>query len=578
MHPLMLTAQAGTLQRNGLIEAMTPIFGHERIHAAVNQLKVPHRVQLASQGHAQSSRGGGAAAPAQSMPIAPPAESATLPTNLAPSVEPTAVPAYTVPLQASSPKSFALLPSAVDLSLLQELAPLPGGGLLPLSGADLSPLPGGLPPLPGGGLPPLPGGGSLSLPDGGLPPLPGGGLPPLHVAGLPPLPGGGLPPLPGGDLPPLPGGDLPPLPGEGLPSLPGASAAPSLAPVALEASRKRPVISQGTGAPAGGALFGYTSQQAASAEGVKRARIEAPTSLADGYSMAAAAADEVRAADADKKAKGDGSDFGAAISKGFDIFQVAGVDMTKEEEALGVDPYAGGGIPSAETAVAEQPWSERIATATMRERLRKLCQQSGISDVEDNAALLLAEGLGDRLSGLLASLRRQAGQRTNAHRTKLGTDFFKVSLDPKTPWRRRIVEEIRAAVQPTQPPVPRLAAPSSRSDVMLSLAPDDLKHLSQMKSTGRSASGTVGSQEITVTMADVLCQLELEPQSGRSRVLQWWRCEGRPLRRYARRAARLYVSQPRDLGASNEDEVDKSHALQLPSATNPDEAPPPVAE
>ena len=40
---------------------------------------------------------------------------------------------------------------------------------------------------------------------------------------------------------------------------------------------------------------------------------------------------------------------------------------------------------------------------------------------------------------------------------------------------------------------------------------------------------------------DVLYVLDAEPQSCRSRVVQWWRCDNRPLKRYARRAARVHV-------------------------------------
>jgi len=201
------------------------------------------------------------------------------------------------------------------------------------------------------------------------------GLPPLSAAipGLPPLSAVGFRPV----------------------SPPSANASSSFAlpplrvvgtlPPSTELSRKRAASPEG--------------QATAPADGAKRARVETGGGLADGYSMAASASDAAPAPSAAGGAD-EGVETGAAISKGFDIFQVAGVDMSKEEEALGSSAYVASGDAAGPVA-AEQPWGERIATSAMHERLRSVCQQCGVESVDQGAALLLAEGLGERLSGVL---------------------------------------------------------------------------------------------------------------------------------------------------------------------------------
>lgn len=341
-----------------------------------------------------------------------------------------------------------------------------------------------------------------------------------------------------------------------LPALPPAAVAPlgglptlhalgALAPVPVrpDPSRKRPLPAQGASQPQGPA-----GASGAGPDAAKRARVEGPAALADGYSIAAAAADE--ATGADRPGDADGAEGPGAFSKGFDIFQVAGVDMSQEEEALGASGFTAAG--AAEAPVAEEPWADRIATASMRDRLRGVCQQCGVEGADEGATRLLAEGLGERLSGLLGTLRHLANHRTGAHKEMFGIGAFRVSLDPKVPWRKRVADEARAAVQPVPPVQPRPRAPRPAQP---SLA-DDERRMSQMAGLGaaaggaggglgEAAGGAGGGQKVSVTAADVLWQLEQEPQSGRSRVVQWWRCEGRPLRRYARRSARLYIAQVR---------------------------------
>ena len=50
---------------------------------------------------------------------------------------------------------------------------------------------------------------------------------------------------------------------------------------------------------------------------------------------------------------------------------------------------------AAAAAVAELPWGERIATQAMVGKLRGVCGQCGVQDVDGGAARLLAEGLGE---------------------------------------------------------------------------------------------------------------------------------------------------------------------------------------
>jgi hypothetical protein len=384
-------------------------------------------------------------------------------------------------------------------------------------------------------------------------------MPAASGTALPPPIGGGPSKAPQGALPALLRTAVSPL--GGLPPLQSLGA---LAPVPVglpDASRKRPLPAQGATQPQARAGGGGSS-----AETAKRARLEGPAALTDGYSMAAAAADEATATGADKTGDKDGSQGPETISRGFDIFQVAGVDMTQEEEALGTSGYAVS-APGAAPAVAEQPWAERIATTEMRERLKSVCGQCGVDGLDDGAMGMLAEGLGERLSGLLGTLRQLAEHRLGAHKELFGSGAFRVSLDPKTPWRKRVADEARAAVQPVVPVPPRPAVraprashPSRAEDErvmaqMVGLAPSaggaacGQGSYSLVPAGAMAAGGAAGGHRapsaVSVTAIDVLWQLEQEPQSGRSRVLQWWRCEGRPLRRYARRSARLYIAQVR---------------------------------
>jgi hypothetical protein len=54
------------------------------------------------------------------------------------------------------------------------------------------------------------------------------------------------------------------------------------------------------------------------------------------------------------------------------------------------------------------------------ERLRRVCQSCGVDGVDEGAAALLAEGLTERLSGLLLSLRAAAEARANSHKELFG--------------------------------------------------------------------------------------------------------------------------------------------------------------
>eukprot|EP00965_Chrysotila_dentata_P061464 2035685-Pleurochrysis_carterae.AAC.1 len=88
---------------------------------------------------------------------------------------------------------------------------------------------------------------------------------------------------------------------------------------------------------------------------------------------------------------------------------------------------------------------------------------------------------------------------------------------------------------------------------------EDERRLSSVKADGDSAKRkgegkpTAAKANAIVKVEDVLYLLEREPQSSRSRVVQWWRCEGRPLARYARRASRLFVPNG-EAGAAAETE------------------------
>ena len=75
---------------------------------------------------------------------------------------------------------------------------------------------------------------------------------------------------------------------------------------------------------------------------------------------------------------------------------MAGVDVSQEEEALAGS--RGGVTDAAAAAVAEQPWGERIATEAMVGKLRGVCEQCGVQDVDGGAARLLAEGLGEEVA------------------------------------------------------------------------------------------------------------------------------------------------------------------------------------
>mmetsp|Transcript_20727 Transcript_20727/g.66889 ORF Transcript_20727/g.66889 Transcript_20727/m.66889 type:complete len:439 (-) Transcript_20727:119-1435(-) len=324
---------------------------------------------------------------------------------------------------------------------------------------------------------------------------------------------------------------------------------PPLPEVAADASRKRPAPAA---SPGGGDAVGSGSGASGGGVAAKRARV----ATADGYACAAAASDGAvlasvtgtrRGEDAEKETKDLGS--------GFDIFQVAGVDVSQEEEALGGS--RGGVADAAAAAVAEQPWGERVATEAMVGKLRGVCEQCGVQDVDGGAARLLSEGLGERLSLLLGALRPTAEHRAGTRKQCFGPRQFVVTLDPKVPWRQRVVAEARHAVRPVagnearQPPARR--PPAAAPAVAAGGGREEERVLSRL-SVADGAAAPEPVAPTTVLASDVLHLLESERQTSRSRVLQWWRCAGKPLKRSARHAARLYTTPPRMPGAAEEAE------------------------
>jgi len=87
----------------------------------------------------------------------------------------------------------------------------------------------------------------------------------------------------------------------------------------------------------------------------------------------------------------------------------------------------------------------------------------------------------------------------------------------RCPWSQAAREEAEAAGPSAEAGGPADAAP-----------PRQLSSLATHGAEGGATRPTV------VSLADVLYLLEREPQTSRSRVLQWWRCENKPLKRCAR--------------------------------------------
>ena len=152
----------------------------------------------------------------------------------------------------------------------------------------------------------------------------------------------------------------------------------------------------------------------------------------------------------------------------------------------------------------------------------------------------MAHALEERLRNVVEKLAPIAAHRQgDLSRGMFGKGGTVVTHDPKKPWR-------------LQPPKRENyhrtdgggggggAVGGGGDETRLAADQDDARRLAQISAGGDAAATASSRPPPQVTAADVLHLLENEPQSCKSRIVQWWHCENKPLKRYARLAARVH--------------------------------------
>ena len=153
----------------------------------------------------------------------------------------------------------------------------------------------------------------------------------------------------------------------------------------------------------------------------------------------------------------------------------------------------------------------------------------------------MAHALEERLRNVVEKLAPIAAHRQgDLSRGMFGKGGTVVTHDPKKPWR-------------LQPPKRENyhrtdggggggggSGGGGGAEPMAAADQDDARRLAQISAGGDAAATASSRPPQQVTAADVLHLLENEPQSCKSRIVQWWHCENKPLKRYARLAARVH--------------------------------------
>tara|TARA_B100000524_G_scaffold338890_1_gene230737 strand:- start:219 stop:1013 length:795 start_codon:yes stop_codon:yes gene_type:complete len=241
-----------------------------------------------------------------------------------------------------------------------------------------------------------------------------------------------------------------------------------------------------------------------------------------------------------------------------DVLYLAGVDLGAEEAALDHHAAAEAG---AAAGAPRQP-GEVLDGDRLTQRLELLVKQCGVANIEPDAIKLMGMAVVERLRSVISALPRLAGHRLNSKRdlmANLDGGGVKITSDPRKTYRQQRAEaakratdeaaaaEAAAAEAAAAAAANSTGAPASSGGVPQHAQPtesqyhrDDARQLQSTLAHG-APTGAV-KPAATVSVRDVLFLLESEPQSNRSRITQWWRCEGKPLPRYARRAARLFFS------------------------------------
>ena len=243
------------------------------------------------------------------------------------------------------------------------------------------------------------------------------------------------------------------------------------------------------------------------------------------------------------------------LSSQWDVLQLTGVDLSKEEERMNL---VAGQTQEASSASSLPNWSEELRRHSQTDaKLAQMCHTLGIESLGDGAAALVSEAMAERIRRILERLGGAAALRGNHLSEMFGSGTCHVTSDPRLSWRQQIaaqnappksLEAIPFSAEKGSGGTPpaALAPAEEESSKTVAAALDDERRLFNLSSAATSTNSG-GARVTNIGLAETIFVLGQEPVMARSRVLQWWRSTGTPLRRYARRAARTFAPfDPRD--------------------------------
>jgi len=281
-----------------------------------------------------------------------------------------------------------------------------------------------------------------------------------------------------------------------------------------------------------------TQQEMGGPPPTKRMRAD----VTDGYADASASAEAASAG-----GTGAGTS-GATLDSQFDVLQQSGVDLAVEDAAMSVADAVAEAQRN-EAAAASEAHRPFVTGAELQSRLAELAGQFGLGAVQGQAADLMAAAVEERITSVVRALRGAAWHRHDGDRTRFGEQSYHFTSNPRLPWRQR---QVAAAAPPagaaTAAAAGGGAAHGGAARGAAPMVSEEERRLHAVVAAGLPRR----KAPVKVSAVDVLYVIDAEPQSCRSRVVQWWRCDNRPLKRYARRAARVHVP-PEGGGAGSPD-------------------------
>ena len=168
----------------------------------------------------------------------------------------------------------------------------------------------------------------------------------------------------------------------------------------------------------------------------------------------------------------------------------------------------------------------------LKAKLDEICARYELSGgLGARTAQLVAVALQERVSTVLEALAAAGKGRANAARLAFGSGGVVRSTDPKQSWKQQQAAAAQRAAE-------RAAAAGAANG-----------HAAAGDAAAGGGGASAGGGAVAVSASDVLYVLDNEPQSSRSRVVQWWRCNAAPVAAHARQSTALFAPPPPTQGA-----------------------------